>query len=178
MKTLMIDMDNVITDGNVLKIISDEIGREIKVGDTFYLQNLIENKPQFWNKLRKSSFYEGAPLITGAYEVLEKLNQVYDIYIVTSYIWDQEHDISSSNLKYKYDYLREMLPFIPTSKYIFTTNKTLLNFDIAIDDRKKNLQGAKEKYLFTAWHNHDETLTDEIRVSSWAEIEKLLLKKE
>jgi sortase A len=36
MKTLMIDMDNVITDGNVLQIISDEIGRDIEIGDTFY----------------------------------------------------------------------------------------------------------------------------------------------
>ena len=75
MKTLMIDMDNVITDGNVLQIISDEIGREIKVGDTFYLQNLIENKQSFWNKLRKNALYEGAPLIKDAYEVLKKLNE-------------------------------------------------------------------------------------------------------
>ena len=178
MKTLMIDMDNVITDGNVLQIISDEIGREIKVGDTFYLQNLIENKQSFWNKLRKNALYEGAPLIKDAYEVLKKLNEEYDIYIVTSYLWDQEHDISASNLKYKYEYLQENLPFIPASKYIFTTNKTLLNFDIAIDDRKKNLQGAKEKYLFSAWHNYNDELTDEIRVSSWKEIEYILLKKE
>ena len=50
MKTLMIDMDNVITDGNVLQIISEEIGRDIKVGDTFYLQNLIENK-EYYKKM-------------------------------------------------------------------------------------------------------------------------------
>ena len=178
MKTLMIDMDNVITDGNILQIISKELGREIKVGDTFYLQNLIEDKTNFWDKIKNNSIYENAPLIKDCYEVIKKLNEVYDIYIVTSYLWDQEHDISASNLKYKYNYLRENLPFIPTTKYIFTTNKTLLNFDIAIDDRKKNLQGAKEKYLFTAWHNHNETLTDEIRVSSWKEIEDILLKKE
>ena len=178
MKTLMIDMDNVITDGNVLQIISEEIGRDIKVGDTFYLQNLIENKESFWNKLRNNTLYEDAPLIQDAYEVLKKLNDVYDIYIVTSYLWDQEHDISASNLKHKYEYLQEKLPFIPASKYIFTTNKTLLNFDIAIDDRKKNLQGAKEKYLFTAWHNYNDELTDETRVSSWKEIEDILLKKE
>ena len=48
MKTLMIDMDNVITDGNVLDIISNELGREVKVGDTFYLQNLIEKVMVPW----------------------------------------------------------------------------------------------------------------------------------
>ena len=47
MKTLMIDMDNVITDGNVLQIISDEIGRDIEIGDIFYLQNLLKIKNHF-----------------------------------------------------------------------------------------------------------------------------------
>ncbi len=178
MKTLMIDMDNVITDGAYLGIIEQTIGRKIEVGDTFFLQELLPDKDAFWESMKDKSFYGDAPLIKDSYEVLEKLNKVYDIYIVTSYIWDQEHDISASNLKYKYEYLRDKLPFIPTSKYIFTTNKNLLNFDIAIDDRKNNLKSAKEKYLFTAWHNHDDVLTDEIRVSSWKEIEKLLLEKE
>ena len=107
MKTLMIDMDNVITDGNILTIMEKHIKRDIKDGDTFYLQNLIEDKESFWEEIKDLNIYEDAPLMKDAYEVLEKLNKQYDIYIVTSYIWDEQHDISANNLKNKYNYLRE-----------------------------------------------------------------------
>lgn len=179
MKTLMIDMDNVITDGNILNILERYIERPIQDGDTFYLQNLVIDKDKFWNDVKDINIYENAPLIKDAYEVIEKLNKHYDIYIVTSYIWDEEHDMSANNLKNKYTYLREKLPFIDPKKYVFTTNKQLMNFDIAIDDRLKNMKGATKKILFDAWHNKNDELDDEvIRVGSWKEIEKILIEKE
>ena len=56
----------------------------------------------------------------------------------------------------------------------------VLNVDIKIDDRIDNLNGAKTKILFTAYHNKnfsDETLEKEgiKRANSWYDIEKLLL---
>lgn len=179
MKTLMIDMDNVITDGNILTLLEKYIERPIKDGDTFYLQNIVVDKEKFWNEVMDINIYDNAPLITDAYHVIEKLNNYYDIYIVTSYIWDDKHDMSANNLKNKYIYLRQNLPFIKPEKYIFTTNKQLMSFDIAIDDRLKNLKTAKTKILFDAWHNKNEQISDDtIRVSSWKEIEKILIEKE
>lgn len=178
MKTLMIDMDNVITDGNILTIMEKHIKRDIKDGDTFYLQNLIEDKESFWEEIKDLNIYEDAPLMKDAYEVLEKLNKQYDIYIVTSYIWDEQHDISANNLKNKYNYLREKLPFINPEKYVFTTNKLLMKFDVAIDDRLKNLQSSTTKILFDAWHNKESIEDDIKRVSSWKEIENILIEKE
>ena len=184
MKTLMIDMDNVITDSRFLDLINEFLGTNYEWNDfkTYYLQEIIgDKKEEFWNYVKDRNFYEGATLFEGCYDVLKELNDKYDLYIVTAYLWNDVIDISGDNLRNKYYYLREMLPFINPNKYIFTTNKNLLKFDIRIDDRLDNIMEADTKILFTAWHNRDlddKFLEDNnvIRVNSWDDIEKLLLK--
>ena len=180
----MIDMDNVITDSRFLDLINEFLGTNYEWNDfkTYYLQEIIgDKKEEFWNYVKDRNFYEGATLFEGCYDVLRKLNDKYDLYIVTAYLWNDVIDISGDNLRNKYYYLREMLPFINPNKYIFTTNKNLLKFDIRIDDRLDNIMEADTKILFTAWHNRDlddKFLEDNnvIRVNSWDDIEKLLLK--
>ncbi len=184
MKTLMVDMDNVITDG----IFKDYIERFYKtkidltkIKDYNYVQKATQkDSKNFWNFVKEKNFYLEAPLLEDCYEVLEKLNEKYDIYIVTSYLWNESIDISGNNLKNKYNYLKETLPFIKPEKYIFTTNKKIMNFDIRIDDRLDNLSNSKNKLLFTAWHNKD--LPDEklqqlgvTRVNTWKDIENILI---
>ena len=184
MKTLMVDMDNVITDSRFLDLINEFLGTNYEWNDfkTYYLQEIIgDKKEEFWNYVKDRNFYEGATLFEGCYDVLRKLNDKYDLYIVTAYLWNDVIDISGDNLRNKYYYLREMLPFINPNKYIFTTNKNLLKFDIRIDDRLDNIMEADTKILFTAWHNRDlddKFLEDNnvIRVNSWDDIEKILLK--
>lgn len=179
----MVDMDNVITDSLFLDFINEFLGTNYKWNDfkTYYLQDIIKDKKEeFWNYVKDRNFYEGAMLFEGCYEVLEKLNKKYEIYIVTAYLWNDVIDISGDNLRNKYYYLREMLPFINPNRYIFTTNKNLLKFDIRIDDRLDNIEGADTKILFTAWHNRylsDDKLKEKnvIRVNSWYDIEKILL---
>lgn len=180
----MIDMDNVITDSRFLDLINEFLGTNYEWNDfkTYYLQEIIgDKKEEFWNYVKDRNFYEGATLFEGCYDVLKELNDKYDLYIVTAYLWNDVIDISGDNLRNKYYYLRELLPFINPNKYIFTTNKNLLKFDIRIDDRLDNIMEADTKILFTAWHNRDlddKFLEDNnvIRVNSWDDIEKLLLK--
>ncbi len=181
-KTLMVDMDNVITDGIFFELIQEFLGKKINRNEvkTYYLQELIEEqKEEFWNKVKDRDFYEGAPLLDNCYEVLKELNEKYDIYIVTSYLWKDVIDISGKTLNDKYYYLRRMLPFIEPEKYIFANNKNLFNFDVKIDDRLCNLEGAKIKILFDAWHNreiNDKELEDKgiYRVNNWLEILNIL----
>ena len=67
-------------------------------------------------------------------------------------------------------------------KFIFISNKELLDADIRIDDSPNKLKGeARLKLLFTAYHNKN--MTDEelkennfVRVNNWNDIEKILLK--
>lgn len=183
MKTIMVDMDNVITDGVFKEYIEEFYSKkidleEIKVYD--YVQNITNNnREEFWKAMIDKNFYDKAPLLEGCYEVLKKLNEKYNIFIVTSYLWNETIDLSGKNLQNKYYYLREMLPFIGPEKYIFTTDKSLLKFDIRIDDRINNLEGASLKILFSAWHNRD--ITDMelskkniIRVNNWYDILRIL----
>jgi len=184
-KSLMVDMDNVITDGVFLDLINDFLNTNYKLEDisTFFLQELIEErKEEFWNKVKDINFYQDAKLIDNCYKVLKELSNYYEIYIVTAYIWNESLDLSGNNLKNKYYYLKEKLPFIPIENYIFTTNKNIINFDIKIDDRINNLKNADTKLLFNAWHNKNisqEELTKEniIRVNSWLQIKDLLINK-
>lgn len=185
MKKIMVDMDNVITDACFMDRINDFLGTNHKLEEQtdFILQNLIpkKQKKKYWEYMKDNNFYElDCPLIDGAYEALSKLNKKYELYIVTAYLYtDSNPDISGDNLKNKYYYLKEKLPFIKPEQYIFIQNKNLINWDIAIDDRINNLESAKEKFLFTAWHNKDIQDCElnnngVVRVSSWTEIEKLL----
>ena len=74
MKTLMIDMDNVITDGKIFNMIESRINRKIKEHDTYFLQELLEDKTDFYKELKNTDIYGDSELIKDCYEVLEKLN--------------------------------------------------------------------------------------------------------
>ena len=107
--------------------------------------------------------------------------EYYDIYIGTAYIYREIPYDCGHILKQKYDYLIDKLPFIHPNKYIFTTDKSILNFPIKIDDRIDNLSGADLKLLFSAFHNED--LSDDYlkecnveRMNGWKDVKKRLLK--
>ena len=156
MKRLMIDMDNCVTDAYFMKHINDFLGTDYILDnqDDFYLQHLTGDRiNDFWQYMSNNNFYGDCPLIDGCFEALELLNRKYELYIVTAYIYDSVPDISADNLKNKYNYLREKLPFISPEQYIFISNKNLIHFDIGIDDRLDNLNSSDQKILMTAWHN-------------------------
>ena len=181
MKRLMVDMDEVITTGGFFKAICKFLNKDIDINtvDTYFLQTLLgDKKDEFWESVKDINFYQDIPLMDGAFEALEKLNKHFDLYIVTAYLWDGTPDCSSNNLKFKYEYLKEKLPFIPQNKYIFTSNKAIIDFDIRIDDRPSNLIGGETKIMFDQWHNRGE-IEDKsiIRVFSWKETYDILKNK-
>ena len=157
MKRLVVDMDNCITNALFIDRINEFLKTNYVLEEQkeFKLQNLAGNRiSDYWKFMKDKSFYDDAPLIDGAYDVLETLNKKYELYIVTAYLYlDSNPDISANNLKEKYEYLKRKLPFISPKQYIFIDNKNLIESDIAIDDRIENLENSKTKLLFSAWHN-------------------------
>jgi 5'(3')-deoxyribonucleotidase len=122
-----------------------------------------------------------AALADNCFETMNKLNNKYQVYICTTYIWSEIVKDCGDILKYKYDFLYKELPFINPNKYIFATNKKLINCDVKIDDKLENLEGASIKLLFTAYHNKN--LSDDylrelgvIRVNNWIDVNNILLK--
>ena len=183
MKTLMIDMDDVLIYGNFSKILEDYLGYKPDYDNikNYYIQDILEDKKDnFFSKFKDMDMYENATLLPDCYEILKKLSEYYKIYICTDYIWREIIEYAGNNLKNKYNFLYKKLDFIEPKNFIFVGDKSVVNCDIKIDDKVNNIEGAKTKLLFTAWHNKD--LTDEelkkqniIRVNNWKEIATILL---
>lgn len=182
MKTLMIDMDDVITKGRFDQFLEEFLDQEINENSSrvYFRQDLISgHEKEFQEKYQYEDLYKDTPLIDGCFEVLEYLNHKFDIYIVTSYIWKDNIINPEENLKNKFKYLQQMLPFISPNKYIFTQNKQIMNFDVRIDDRLIGLENADLKLLFNSWSNKyvsDKVLEQKNvkRVFNWYEIKEIL----
>ncbi len=183
MKTIMVDMDDVLTYGNFSEILEDYLGYKPDYDNikSYYIQDILgDKKADFFSKFKDMDMYENATLLPDSYEVLKKLSKHYKIYICTDYIWREIIEFAGNNLKNKYNFLYKKLDFIEPKNFIFVGDKSIVNCDIKIDDKLNNIEGAKTKLLFTAWHNKD--LTEEelakqniIRVNNWKDIQKILL---
>ena len=183
MKTIMVDMDDVLTYGNFSKILEDYLGYKPDYDNikSYYIQDILgDKKDDFFRKFKDMDMYEKATLLPDSYEVLKELSKHYKIYICTDYIWREIIEFAGNNLKNKYNFLYKKLDFIEPKNFIFVGDKSIVNCDIKIDDKLNNIEGAKTKLLFTAWHNKDlteEELTKQniIRVNNWKDIQKILL---
>lgn len=183
-KSIMVDMDEVITDGGFLYLVNKYGNTNYTLDDikNYYMQDLVENKEEFFKFFVTQNQYDYCRLLPNVVEVLKYLNAYYDIYIGTSYIIKEIPKECGIVLLQKHDFLYNNLPFISPEKYIFINNKSLLNCDVKIDDKLDNLKNAKIKLLFTAYHNKD--LSEEylkklgvIRVNDWLEIKDILIKE-
>lgn len=185
MKKIMIDMDDVICDGGFLSLINQFMKANYTVEDVkgYYMQDLIpkEQYKEWTEFFNKKNVYDYVEFLPNCYEVMEKLSKKYELYITTAYIFRDNEEYSAKNLKNKFEWLYENIPFISPNNYIFTTNKEIINCEIKIDDKLSNLSGnAETKLLFTAYHNkyiEEEELREKgvIRANGWKDIEKILL---
>ncbi len=180
-KRLMIDMDDVITDGNFKEQIEEFIGSKIDFKKTgYYLQNALGSRKEEFFKKGQLDMYKDAPLKDDAFEIIKKLNEKYDLYIVSSFIIKDAHYQEGNHLKFKIEYLQKKLPFIESKQIIFTDNKELIDFDIRIDDSIRHLSKGEILLLFDAYHNKELSkeylATKNIkRVMNWQEVANILL---
>lgn len=183
-KRIMVDMDDVITTGGFLHLINEYLKTNYTENDfeSFYMQDIVPNKDKFFKWFKTNNMYDYCSLTPNVYEVLEKLSKNYEIFIGTSYIIRDIIKDTAFLLPQKYEFLINNFPFINPNNIIFLGNKSVLNCDIKIDDRIDNLDGAKTKILFTAWHNKNIS-KDELnnkgikRANNWKEIENIFLKE-
>lgn len=181
-KKLMIDMDDVIVSDGFLYLMNKFGNTNYREEDfkDFYMQNKLTNKEEFFKFFLNYNLYDYCNIKDNAYQILKELSNIYEIYICTSYIYKEIEKESGIILKYKYDYLIKNFPFLRPENFIFTGDKSVIDCDIKIDDRVKNLENSNIKLLFTAYHNrdiNDVQLKDKniIRVNNWNEIKKILI---
>ena len=187
-KTILIDLDDVICDSGFLPLLNEFLGTSYQIDDfkEYIIDTVIESdekRSEFYEFLATRNGYDDAILKEGAYEVLERLNELYDIHIYSACVNFAIPEKSGKFFQDKYNYLLKALPFIDPCKIIFTNTKNSFFADYQIDDRITNLMGKiNKKILFTAYHNKNikeaELLDNHIiRVNNWYEIEKLLINK-
>lgn len=184
--SILVDLDYVLCFPGFLKILNDFLGTNYKEDDfeEYIIDDIIgsdEKKQEFYDYYIKQDGYKEAKMVTGAKEVLEKLNEVYDVYICTACVMFGAERKSAKLFKDKFEYLMREFPFIDPEKIIFTNSKNIFVADVQIDDRLPNLEGNTGlKLLFSAYHNRgitDEELEEKgaVRVNTWEEIAQLLL---
>lgn len=174
MKRIVIDMDEVVADiyphfielynkeHNLSLHISQFDGKEIKDGVPEELSHLV------YEYINRPKFFRDLPLIKDSVEVIEALTQKYDVYFVSAAME------FPNSLKDKYEWIQEHFPFISWKKIVLCGDK-IVDADIMIDDRIRNLNQFKgeRKLLFTSPHNLG--ITDYERVNNWKEVAEKLL---
>lgn len=183
-QSLMVDLDDVIVNNTWKDQIEAFLGHELDLSKIEYIleEALESRKQEFYDSLEEYNMYKGATLKENAFETLEKLNEKYNLFIVSAFESGQLKDKVGEHLKNKYEFIINHLPFIHQHQIIFINDKTALSFWGGIDDKLNNLGGCKKKLLYKAWHNEnysEEELKKNniIMVSNWQEIKKILLEE-
>ncbi len=164
-------MDGVLanTYSQFIKMHAAEFGKTLLIEDMDGIAE-FEIFPNGHSYVRTGDFFRSAPVMSHSQEVLKKLNERYEIYIVSS------ATEFPKSLSEKQSWLNEHFPFIGWQQMVFCGSKKIIKADIMIDDHFKNLDYFDgETYLFTQPHNKLNNDHKHKRVTSWLEIEKIFL---
>lgn len=165
---IAIDMDEVLADP-IHKFIQlynrdHQVPLElvIKPGTEIFQNVPDEVNDKWFDYINEKGFFRDLPVIEGAVEAVKKLQQQYDVYIVSAAMEFR------NSLEDKLDWLAEHFPFIDWKHIIFCGEK-IVNVDIMIDDRIKNFSGFNGRpLLFTSPHNL--LITEYERVDNWEQV--------
>jgi len=173
-KSILVDMDGVLVDiyTTFFELHEKETGKRLVIED---IAGLLEEEA-FENQRRWVStpgFFRNLPVMPGSSEALLRISDRYKI-IVVSLATEFPYCLTDKQL-----WLHDNFPFIDWRQIVFCGDKNLIKADIMIDDHFKNLdQFEGGTILFTQPHNMLIKNTRHTRVSSWAEIEKLLIQSD
>ncbi|MGZ8557005.1 MAG: 5' nucleotidase, NT5C type [Chitinophagaceae bacterium] len=172
MQRIAVDMDGVLSD-TVEQFISWE-EKETGIRKTVEDVTGIPEWKAFPNSekyLHTANFFRTAGVIKDSQEIMAKLNEKYDVYIVSA---ATEFPIS---LTEKQSWLNEYFPFITWQQMVFCGSKEIVRADIMIDDHFKNLDffTGQTSLLYTQPHNALSDNGRHKRVNNWQEIAARLL---
>lgn len=164
-------MDGVLSDiyGQFIKYEQNDLGLTQSIKDlTGKLEyEAFKNHDKYVNS---ENFFYSAIAIQDSIETVRRLNDVYQVFIVSSAM---QFPLS---LTEKMNWLTKYFPFLSWKQIVFCGSKEIVYGDIMIDDHFKNLDNFQgQTLLFTQPHNIDKQTEKHTRVNSWREIETLLL---
>ena len=172
MQRIAVDMDGVLSDTVEQFIAWEE--KETGIRKTIEQVtgiNELEAFPNSKKYLHAANFFRTALVIKDSQEIMARLNDKYDVYIVSA---ATEFPIS---LTEKQAWLNEYFPFITWQQMVFCGSKEIVRADIMIDDHFKNLDffTGHTSLLYTQPHNAHAGNGRHKRVDNWQEIAAMLL---
>ncbi len=169
---ILIDMDDVIADAE--QRFTEWYERDFGIhytkddikGTKLHLIVPEEHRKTVKAYPHHKDFFKDLPVIENSREVVEQLNNRFDVYIASAAM---EFPYS---LPHKYEWLDKNFPFIHWKRRIFCGDKSVLKGDILIDDHDFNLSVFNGRaIMFTAAHNANDTKYE--RLNNWLDAEKL-----
>jgi len=170
-KRILIDMDGVLADvyARLFEMHEKETGKKLSP-DEIAGKLEAEAFPSQRRWVSEPGFFRTLPVMKGSSEVVKKLSQKYDV-IIVSLATEFPNSLTDKIL-----WLHDHFPFISWKQIVFCGDKSFIKADIMIDDHPKNLDVFPGKtYIFTQPLNMLVNNSRHARVSSWAEIEQILL---
>jgi len=167
MKSIAIDMDNVIVDveSQYIKWYQQKFGVTVCKEDLMGKPETegFPNKEAVYNFLLTPGFFRTATAIPGALDAVQTLAASFQVYIVSAAM-----EFPQSLIE-KYEWLQQHLPAISWRNIIFCGDKSIIATDYMIDDHVKNLDTFSGKgVLFTAAHNIN--IDRHTRLNDWNEV--------
>ncbi len=174
---IAIDMDEVMADSlsRHLQLYNDEFGtalcKQDLQGRPLHLAVPEAHRRRIDEIALSDGFFWDLDVMPGCQEVIRELTKRYDVFIVTAAM-----EFPNSFLP-KHAWLQEHFPFLDIRNVVYCGDKSIVDADIMIDDRVRNLEQFQGmKILFSAPHNMSENRF--LRVNSWAEVREVLLEDE
>lgn len=167
---ICIDQDHVIADLITPWVdkYNNTYNDNLKVSDITMWDWHILTKPECGEKVYKlltPDLFESLPVVVGSQEVVEKLTERYEVFIVTA-------ASKSSIIPSKAKWLKEHFPFIKKENIVYTVNKSICLANYLLDDAPHNLETFRgEKLLYNASHNQSEEYDSRFyRMRNWNDV--------
>lgn len=167
MKSIAIDMDNVIVDieSQYIKWYYEKFGVLVPKEQLLGKPETkgFPNSDAVFDFLFTPGFFRTAQPLPGAIKAVQQLMDSFHIYIVSAAMEFPQ------SLPEKFDWIREHLPFLSWKQFTFCGDKRIISADYMIDDHVKNLDTFTGKgLLFTASHNVN--IDRYARLNNWTEV--------
>jgi 5'(3')-deoxyribonucleotidase len=171
MKRILVDMDGVLADvyTRFFNLYEEETGLKKTMDNLIGLKE-GEAFPELYRWIETPGFFRTIPVMPDSQRVLNLLNKYYEI-LVVSMATEFPASLTDKQL-----WMNDNFPFISWKQVVFCGNKSLIPADLMIDDHFKNLDNFEgETIMFIQPHNINNTNHHHKTVSSWHDIERLLL---
>ncbi len=159
------DLDDTITNfvESWLNLYNNIYQDNVKKEDikTWNIANYVKCGNKIYDLLIEDRIFLDARIKDNAFEILEKINKIHNLYIVTAYNYN--------TCKAKVLWIKQNLSFFDLDKIVFMNNKKLFKANVLIDDNPEFLDFDGETLLFTEPWN--EKIEYNFRVDDWLDIE-------